>query len=117
MFFNFHCILLPQSPLPPTLGMTTPTHMQARKTVKGENSTYKIEDQCLGSGHFAEVFGARDLATKQTRACKIINLVNRSFNQEERDAIDTEIDILRQVHHVSWASTRFPFHSLHVWAR
>jgi serine/threonine protein kinase len=75
--------------------------MQALKTVKGEYSTYKIEDQCLGSGHFAEVYCARDLATKQTRACKIINLVNRSFNQEERDAIDTEIDILRQVHHVS----------------
>jgi len=60
---------------------------------------YKEE---LGSGMYSKVYKAINSndSTKEL-ACKEINSLRREFNEKERECVKHEIDLLRQIKHVS----------------
>ncbi|GJJ73105.1 hypothetical protein EMPS_05463 [Entomortierella parvispora] len=67
--------------------------------IQGTHGTYELDDQPFARGNYAGVFKARETTTNAVSACKVINLHQRSFNEEEHDSIETEIAILSLMHH------------------
>ncbi|GJJ73169.1 hypothetical protein EMPS_05527 [Entomortierella parvispora] len=73
--------------------------VEKKKFVTGGLGTYELDDHPLASGNYAEVFKARETTTGAISVCKVINLRRRSFSDEERQSIKTEIDILSLMQH------------------
>ncbi|KAG0197832.1 Calcium-dependent protein kinase 4 [Mortierella sp. GBA30] len=67
--------------------------------IKGEVSTYSLESPVLGSGVFSDVYKAKDKHTDKVYACKVIDILKREFNKQERDSIVLEIELLKTLDH------------------
>ncbi|GJJ73106.1 hypothetical protein EMPS_05464 [Entomortierella parvispora] len=78
---------------------TVPMPVEREKLIQGAQGIYELDDQPFARGNYAGVFKARETTTNAVSACKVINLHQRSFNEEEHDSIETEIAILSLMHH------------------
>mmetsp|Transcript_53645 Transcript_53645/g.73543 ORF Transcript_53645/g.73543 Transcript_53645/m.73543 type:complete len:82 (+) Transcript_53645:91-336(+) len=58
---------------------------------------YKVDTKVIGEGSFASVRKGRSKATGEKVAIKIIQ--KRTMTEEDRIALQTEIEILKQVDH------------------
>ncbi|KAF9965077.1 Calcium-dependent protein kinase 4 [Mortierella alpina] len=67
--------------------------------IQGDKSIYRLEKITLGTGNYSQVVKAFDVRTKEVCACKVIDRLNREFNQQERDGIALEIDLLKDLNH------------------
>ncbi|KAF9929506.1 Meiosis-specific serine/threonine-protein kinase mek1 [Mortierella alpina] len=67
--------------------------------IQGDKSIYRLEKITLGTGNYSQVVKAYDVRTKAVYACKVIDRLNREFNQLERDGIALEIDLLKDLDH------------------
>ncbi|KAF9292310.1 hypothetical protein BGZ68_008275 [Mortierella alpina] len=67
--------------------------------IQGDKSVYRLEKVTLGTGNYSQVVKAFDVRTKAVYACKVIDRLNREFNQLERDGIALEIDLLKDLDH------------------
>ncbi|KAF9574463.1 hypothetical protein EC968_006447 [Mortierella alpina] len=67
--------------------------------IQGDKSIYRLEKITLGTGNYSQVVKAYDVQTKAVYACKVIDRLNREFNQLERDGIALEIDLLKDLDH------------------
>ncbi|KAF9951327.1 Meiosis-specific serine/threonine-protein kinase mek1 [Mortierella alpina] len=67
--------------------------------IQGDKSVYRLEKITLGTGNYSQVVKAIDVRTKAVYACKVIDRLTREFNQQERDGIALEIDLLKDLDH------------------
>ncbi|KAG0052632.1 hypothetical protein BGZ83_002348 [Gryganskiella cystojenkinii] len=72
------------------------------RIITGNIGTFELAAMPFASGHFADVFHATRVGDNDTKyCCKVIDMVSRPFNQDEREAIDMEVSIVRTVHHAN----------------
>ncbi|KAG0347380.1 Checkpoint kinase 2 [Podila humilis] len=67
-------------------------------TVTGEKSIYTLEEDHLASGMYSRVYRALSREGHEC-ACKLIDVLSREMNEQERESIQFEIDLLRNLSH------------------
>lgn len=77
------------------------TNSEEPTVIQGEHASYTLEDY-LDSGMYSRVFRAHS-DTGEECACKLISFLSREMNDEEKDNIPHEINLLKSMDHVSIA--------------
>ncbi|KAF9344806.1 hypothetical protein BGX26_003900, partial [Mortierella sp. AD094] len=72
---------------------------RSNRTVKGEESEYKLDEAAVGRGGYAQVFRATDIADNKVYACKVVDQLTREFTLIEKENIASEIALLKTLKH------------------
>lgn len=77
------------------------TNSEEPMVIHGEHASYTLEDY-LDSGMYSRVYRAHS-DTGEECACKLISFLSREMNDEEKENIPHEINLLKSIDHVSIA--------------
>lgn len=78
-----------------------------RTIIATERARYELEDEELAHGMYSKVYKARDLEHNEVYACKVTNRLAREYNPAELASMEHEIELLKDLSHVSYARRLF----------
>lgn len=78
-----------------------------RTIIATERARYELEEEELAHGMYSKVYKARDLEHNEVYACKVTNRLARDYNPAELASMEHEIELLKDLSHVSYARRLF----------